>query len=114
MTKKVYTISELRALVTPVAQQHQVDTLYLFGSYARGEADENSDIDLRVDGGSFDSLFAWGALYAELENILQKKLDLVMTDALREKLQDPKAGNAIRVFVRNMKRDEVVLYAKSR
>lgn len=114
MTKKVYTIPELRALVEPIAQRYQVDTLYLFGSYARGEADEDSDIDLRVDGGSFHSLFAWGNLYAELEDTLQKKLDMVMTDALREKLQDPHAGNAFRVFIRNMKQDEVVLYAKSR
>ena len=47
MTDKIYTIEELREIITPIAIQHNVEKVYLFGSYARGEATENSDVDLR-------------------------------------------------------------------
>ena len=112
--EKVYTIEELREIVRPIAQQYRVERVFLFGSYARGEADRNSDIDLRIDGGAFDTLFALGKLYADMEAALGKKLDLVMTDALREKLRDSAEGDPVRIFIRNMKRDEVVLYEEQR
>ena len=43
----IYTISEIQAIVTPIAQKHKLKAVYLFGSYARGTATENSDVDLR-------------------------------------------------------------------
>ena len=37
-----YTIDEIRNIVTPIAQQYGVDSLYLFGSYAKGIANEKA------------------------------------------------------------------------
>ena len=45
---KIYAIDELRALISPIAAQYGVDRIFLFGSYARGQATENSDVDLRI------------------------------------------------------------------
>ena len=56
----VYTIEEIKSIVTPIAAAHDVDRIYLFGSYARGEATASSDIDLRVDKGRLKGLFALG------------------------------------------------------
>ena len=50
----IYTLSEIKDIVRPVAERHHIRTLTLFGSYARGEADASSDIDLCVDGESID------------------------------------------------------------
>ena len=36
---KVYTIKELVSVISPIAEKHNVSRVYLFGSYARGEAD---------------------------------------------------------------------------
>ena len=56
----IYTLEEIRSRVTPIAKQYELKAVYLFGSYARGDADENSDIDLLVDtaGTALTSLFS--------------------------------------------------------
>ena len=64
---KIYAIDELRALISPIAAQYGVDRIFLFGSYARGQATENSDVDLRIDKGNVKGLFTLGALYSDLE-----------------------------------------------
>lgn len=43
-----YTIEEIRAKAMPIAIRYGVDALSLFGSYARGEADEKSDLDFLI------------------------------------------------------------------
>ena len=82
---RVYTIDEIRSIVIPIAAAHNVERIYLFGSYARGDATADSDIDLRVDKGKLKGLFALGALYADLEDGLGKQLDLLTTGSLDQK-----------------------------
>ena len=48
---KVYTLSELQAVLDPVFRQFGVRKAMLFGSYAKGQATEGSDVDLFVDSG---------------------------------------------------------------
>ena len=45
----IYTIEEIRRRITPVAVRYRLKAVYLFGSYARGEATDESDIDLLID-----------------------------------------------------------------
>ncbi len=45
----IISINELREKITPILNQHPVEKAILFGSYARGEANSNSDIDLYID-----------------------------------------------------------------
>ena len=73
--------------------------IYLFGSYARGEATPDSDIDLRVDKGNMKGLFALGALCADLEDGLGKKLDLLTTGSLEQR------------FLQRIAKEEVLIYA---
>lgn len=97
--EKVYSIEEIRSIVAPIAAVHDVDRIYLFGSYARGEATPSSDIDLRVDKGRLKGLIALGALYADLEDGLGKKLDLLTTGSLDQK------------FLQHISKEEVLIYA---
>jgi hypothetical protein len=46
MSVKIYTIEEIKTIVEPIARKYGVARVYLFGSYARGEVTENSDVDL--------------------------------------------------------------------
>ena len=48
MENTVITLENITALVKPLAEKYHVNAIYLFGSYARGEADENSDLDFLV------------------------------------------------------------------
>ena len=93
--EKIYTIDELKAIVAPIAAAHEVDRVYLFGSYARGEATPRSDVDLRVDKGKLRGLFALGALYADLEDGLGKKLDLLTPGSLDQQCLKEIAGEEV-------------------
>ena len=54
MNKKILTISEIVDIVKPLAKKYNICEVYIFGSYARGEADDNSDVDvLAVRGKDF-------------------------------------------------------------
>ena len=95
---RVYTIEEIKSIVAPIAAAHGVERIYLFGSYARGEATSSSDIDLRVDKGRLKGLFALGALYADLEDGLGKKLDLLTTGSLDQKFLQHISGEEILIY----------------
>ena len=51
MSDRIFTIVDITRLVKPIAEKYKVQEIYLFGSYARGEADESSDLDFLVFGG---------------------------------------------------------------
>lgn len=56
---KIYTIEELKAIIIPIAKKYGIQKVYLFGSMARGDGDENSDIDLRIEKGELKGLSPW-------------------------------------------------------
>lgn len=45
----IYTVEEIRRCITPIAVRYRLNGVYLFGPYARGEATDESDIDLLID-----------------------------------------------------------------
>ena len=81
-----YTIDEISSRIRPVAEKYHLKAVYLFGSYARGEARDDSDVDLLVDlsGADLSGFFAIGGLYNDLEATLQKEIDLITTVALEQ------------------------------
>ena len=76
MTNQVFTLENITALVKPIAAKYHVQEIYLFGSYARGEANGNSDLDFLVFGGEGFKLTHVLALGEELREVLQKKVDI--------------------------------------
>ena len=78
---RLYTIDDIAGIVGPIAKEMGIDAVYLFGSYARGEATAESDIDIVVESGEIDSYFGLGRLYIRLNEALEKDIDLVPSDA---------------------------------
>ena len=72
----VYTLEEIASRVGPVAEAYGVERICVFGSYAKGEAGPDSDIDLLVSPGNAKGM-AIGGLYRELQKALGKAVDLV-------------------------------------
>lgn len=77
-----------------------VRALYLFGSTARDEADDGSDIDLLFD---YDpmarfSLFTQADLMEELSDAIGVKIDLIALDGLRPAFRQRVSGEMVRVF----------------
>ena len=94
------THERIATVINSVAPKYDIQSVYLFGSYATGKADENSDCDFRVVGGNFRSLLDLGGLYCDLEEALGMRIDIVMSDSISEK------------FYNNIKNHEVLLYDK--
>lgn len=44
----VYSIAEIQCRVMPIIEKYRIPAMYLFGSCARGEATEDSDLDLQL------------------------------------------------------------------
>ena len=76
-----YSIQELKDIVAPLAQKYGAQRVYLFGSYARRDMTESSDVDLRIDKGSIRGLALAGFL-VDLEDALGLKVDLIPTTSL--------------------------------
>lgn len=87
----IYTINEIQQIVTPIAKRYHLPAVYLFGSYAKGTANEHSDVDLLIDttGTGLKSLLSLGALYNDIEEALGKKIDLITVNSLQQSLQIP-------------------------
>ena len=50
------TIDEIKTAVMKVGQKYHIKSAYLFGSYAKGKANEYSDIDIIIDSGEIKGL----------------------------------------------------------
>ena len=76
MNNGIFTIQSIKELVEPIAQKYKVQAIYLFGSYARGDADESSDLDFLVFGGESFKLTMIFSLGEELRIVLKKNVDV--------------------------------------
>ena len=92
-------IPRIRECIAPICKKYPIRQAYLFGSYARGNATEKSDVDLRIEG-DIKSFFMLGGIYSELSDALGTELDLL------SRLPESEA------FKENLKKDEVLLYER--
>lgn len=76
MDNHIFTLKDIVSLVKPIAKKYKVKEIYLFGSYARGEADGDSDLDFLVFGGENFKLTMIFALAEELREVLKKDVDV--------------------------------------
>ncbi|MBR5271133.1 MAG: nucleotidyltransferase domain-containing protein [Clostridia bacterium] len=76
MSNTIYTIESIKDIVIPIAKKYNVQSIYLFGSYARGEATENSDLDFLVFGGDNFKLTNIFALAEDLRIAFQRQVDV--------------------------------------
>lgn len=76
MNNNIFTIEDIENFVKPIAEKYKVKEIYLFGSYARGEADEGSDLDFLVFGGENFKLTMIFSLAEDLREVLKKDVDV--------------------------------------
>ena len=74
-----YTINEIKEKTIPVAKEYGIKQMSLFGSYARGSANDESDVDLYIDKGRLKSLIQYFKFVEDLERVLQCHVDVVST-----------------------------------
>ena len=97
--ERVLTI--LKGEMTYLRQEYGVERLALFGSFAQGKADENSDIDLLVQL-SRPLGFKFIQLASYLENKLDKKVDLVTFESLQRSALHPRHAHIAEDITRTL------------
>lgn len=73
-----------REEILRIARKHGVARVQVFGSFARGEANEGSDVDLLIEVEGATPPWFPGGLVADLEALLGRRVDVVEPDALKE------------------------------
>ena len=78
-----------------IAAKHGARNVRVFGSVARGEADERSDIDLIVEFEPERSLLDHAALWLELQELLGCKVDVVSDRAIKPRIRERVLRDAV-------------------
>jgi uncharacterized protein len=81
-------IKEKREEILKIGLRHGAKNIRLFGSVARGEAGESSDIDMLVEVGENPSPWFPGGLIADLEELLGRWVHVVTVGALHSYIRD--------------------------
>lgn len=104
----IYSIEQIAELVKPIAEKYQVSEVYLYGSYAREEATEDSDIDIvyKREGSTVHGLLRMSAFKIDLEHALDKKVDIVPL----ESFDAPIVKERSQKYIDNVQSTEVMLY----
>lgn len=95
----IYTFDEIRSIVVPIVKEYGVSKISLFGSYAKGIATEDSNLDLIMDKGDLKGL-QYFSLLRKLENSFDCDIDLITT------------GFSNKDFLRKIHDEEVLLYER--
>jgi len=94
------TIEEIKNRIKPIAKTYGIDKISLFGSYAKGEANEESDVDFYIDKGKLRSLIQYYSFVNELEKTFGCHVDVVTTG-----IQD-------KVFLSKIMEDGILIYER--
>ncbi len=77
-------LEDVKKKITPVLKEFGVEYAGVFGSVARGEANQESDVDILVRLGRPTGMFKYMRLISSLEQSLSKKVDLVTESSLNK------------------------------
>lgn len=104
----VYSIDQLTEKISPVALKYRLPAVYIFGSYARGDATDASDVDILIDrtGAGLNGLFAMGGLYNDLSEAVGKPIDLLTTSALEQESTKQRTP----WLIENLNRERIQIY----
>ena len=98
MGRKTYNIDEKLKRIVEILKKHGAIKIEIFGSYARGEATSESDIDLIVDFENRKSLLELVGIEQEIEDAVGIKIDLL-------------TGNSISPYIlERIKKDRKVIW----
>ena len=88
-------LKEKRDEILRIASKHGARNVRVFGSVARGEADEGSDVDLLVELEPGRSLMDHAALWLELQEALGRRVDVVSDRGIKPRIRERVLREAI-------------------
>jgi len=102
----VMTMNEIKERVKPIAERYEIPVIYVFGSYARDEAKESSDIDFLVGTTGLPEKYRWSVysdFFDELKEAVEHEIDLVeqpIDSEYQKEFYDTMMKEKVKVFER--------------
>ena len=96
--RHVYSLSEIKETIAPIAKTYGVTSMTLFGSQARGTATADSDLDFKIEADTIDTLIKLCNFRLDLEDALGVSVDIITSDISDDS------------FLSNIACDEVLIY----
>ena len=111
MSKKVYTIEEIKNNILKILKKYNIERAYVFGSYARNEANQDSDVDIMIAGGKkIRTLLDMTGFEIELKRALKKNVDVISEEVYSEEDDDEDGELARKLFMKNVMQERVKIY----
>lgn len=92
------TVNEIKEKIIPILKKYCITRAAVFGSTARGEATETSDIDILVEIPYPHGLFEFAGIKIAIEDALGKKVDLVEYQAIKPKIKENILSNQVPIL----------------
>lgn len=92
-------VKQKREEILKVADKYGAYNVRIFGSVARGQANEDSDVDLLVDLKGGRSLWDLGGLWVELNELLKVRIEVFTTNTLKENIRKNALSEAIKIWM---------------
>ena len=96
----IYTIDEIKDIAIPIVSEYGIARLGIFGSYARGEANEDSDLDFIMDTDGLIGMIQFISIIHKLEDEFGCHVDIVTT------------GCSNREFLNRIQKEEILIYER--
>ncbi|MBE9009733.1 nucleotidyltransferase family protein [Pseudanabaenaceae cyanobacterium LEGE 13415] len=81
-------LADKREEILAIAEKHGAYNIRVFGSVARGEADDKSDVDFLVEMGKNRSPWFPVGLIQDLEKLLDRKVDVATEKGLKDRIRE--------------------------
>ena len=91
-------VNTIRRDFMPIAAKYGLRRAYLFGSYAKGKANEQSDVDLLIEKGRPLSLLMLSGMLQEAQEVIGLPIDLVTTTGIDDDFRAQIAGSEVLIY----------------
>ena len=104
-------MDEIKKNILKVLKKYEIEKAYIFGSYARNEANKNSDVDIMIVGGKkIKTLLDMAEFEIELKEALKKDVDVISEEVYSEKDDDEDGELARKIFMKNVIKERIKIY----
>lgn len=112
LTAKIYTLEEIEKMSKDVFKEFKIEKAYVFGSYAKNEAESDSDIDIMIKKDESFSFLELSAMANRLMMIFKKEIDIITEETYTEDIQyDDEDEKALKMrFYNKIKKEMVKIY----
>lgn len=91
-------LEEYQQLMVPVLKRYFIKRAAIFGSLAKGDMTDDSDVDLLIEAESGFTLFNMLNLEQEISDLIHRKVDLVEYGALKASIKNEVLQTAIQIL----------------